>query len=226
MGKGASSDGASSGLWLKAVRVVGFVASMLPWLWLVGAIVLAGYILIRSFRLWRAVRSERPVTDQRILDLLEDCKMQMRIQTIVAVVVTDKIKTPVLFGFLRPRILLPQGLVEAIGMDDLEYVFLHELAHLKRHDIAMGWVVSLVQVLHWFNPLVWLAFGRMRADQETAADALALSRLTAGEPIRYGHTIMRLLEGFTQRQLLPSVAGILEDTSHIETRQARFGRTT
>jgi len=222
--KGASSDGASSGLWLKVSRVAGFVACLLPWLWLAGALSLTGYILIRSFRLWRAVRSERPVTDQRILDHLEDCKMQMRIQTIVAVVVTDKIRTPVLFGFLRPRILLPQGLVEAIGLDNLEYVFLHELAHLKRHDIYMGWMVSLVQVLHWFNPLVWLAFGRMRMDQETAADALALSRLTGEEPAQYGQTIMKLLEGFTQRQLLPSVAGILEDTSHIERRIEMISR--
>ncbi len=216
-GTGSSRD-TSPGRHSQTGRAVLVGISLLPWLWLVGAVVLAGYILVRTVRLWRAVRSERPVTEQPILDLLEDCKMQMRIQTIVAVVVTDKVRTPVLFGFLRPRILLPQGLVEAIGMDDLEYVFLHELAHLKRHDIYMGWVVSLVQVLHWFNPLVWLAFGRMRMDQETAADALALSRLTAGEPARYGRTIMKLLEGFTQRQLLPSVAGILEDTSHIERR--------
>jgi Tol biopolymer transport system component len=144
--------------------------------------------------------------------------MQMRIQTLVAVVVTDKVRTPVLYGFLRPRILLPQGLVEAIGLEGTEYVFLHELAHLKRYDITVAWILSIIQVLHWFNPLVWLALHRMRADQETAADALALRSLTADEPTRYGRTIMRLLEGFTQGQVVPSVAGILEDTSLVERR--------
>jgi len=97
------------------------------------------------------------VTDQQILDLLEDCKMQMGVRTIVAVVVTDRTRSPALFGFLRPRILLPQGLIETLSLDELHYVFLHELAHLKRRDIYLAWLVCLLQVLHWFNPLIWPA---------------------------------------------------------------------
>ncbi len=228
-GSNPASEGPFPGLGDQTARTGASIIRLLPWLWLLGAALLAGTISIRSCRLWRAVRSERPVTDQRILDLLEDCKMQMRVRTLVAVVVTDRVHTPVLFGFLRPRILLPQGLVESMDMDDLEYVFLHELAHLKRLDIYTGWLVCLVQVLHWFNPLVWLAFRRMRADQESATDALALRGLNAGEPVRYGQTIMKLLEGFSQRQYLPSVAGILEDTSHIERRIhmiARFNHSS
>lgn len=194
------------------------VASVTPWLWLGGCLVLGGYILLRAFGLWWAVRSERPVTDQQILDLLEDCKMQMRVRTIVGVVVTDKVRTPALFGFVRPRILLPQGLIETLGLDELHYVFLHELAHLKRRDIYLAWLVCLLQVLHWFNPLIWLAFRRMRADQEVAADALALSAAGTEESRRYGQTIVSLLERFSRPQYLPSLAGILENPSHIERR--------
>ncbi len=204
-------------------------AGVVPWLWLCGCLALGGYIFVRAFSLWRAVASERPVTDQQILDLLEDCKMQMRIRTLVGVVVTDKVRTPALYGFLRPRILLPQGLIETLGLDELHYVFLHELAHLKRRDIYLAWLVCLLQVLHWFNPLIWLAFRRMRADQEMAADALALSAAGTEESRRYGQTILSLLERFSQPQYLPSLAGILENPSHIERRIqmiARFKGTT
>ena len=198
--------------------------SVLPVLWLIGAIVLGGYVLARNVGLWCAVRRERPVTDQETLDALEDGKMQMGVQTIVGLVVTDRIQSPALFGFVRPRILLPEGLLEALTLDELQYVFLHELAHLKRRDIYLGWLVSLLQVLHWFNPLIWLAFRRMRADQEMACDALALSRMTPEEPPAYGRTIVNLLARFSQPHYVPSVAGILEEPSNIERRMTMIAR--
>jgi len=196
------------------------VSGVVFMLWLVGVIALGGFVLARSVWLWRAVVSERPVTDQEILDLLEDCKMQMRVRTLVGVVVTDKVHTPALFGFVRPRILLPEGLIETLGLDELHYVFLHELAHLKRRDIYLAWLVCVLQVLHWFNPLMWYAFRRMRADQEIAADSLALTTAGTGESRRYGQTIVNLVERFSRPQYLPSLAGILENPSHIERRIA------
>ncbi|MCX5646449.1 MAG: hypothetical protein NTZ17_17480 [Phycisphaerae bacterium] len=210
-------------------RLALFVARVLAWVWLAGGVALAGYILVRAFALWRAVASERPVTDQQVLDLLEDGKMQMRVRTLVGVVVTDRVRTPALFGVIRPRILLPQGLIETIGLDELHYVFLHELAHLRRRDIYLAWLVCLLQVLHWFNPLIWFAFRRMRADQEMAADALALSASGTDESRLYGQTIVNLLERFSRPQYLPSLAGILENPSHIERRIqmiAKFKGTT
>jgi hypothetical protein len=164
------------------------------------------------------VKRERPITDQEILDLLEDCKMEMGVQTIIGVVVSDKIKSPALFGFVRPRLLLPQGMIETFGLEELRYVFIHELAHLKQRDIYFGWLMALLQIAHWFNPLMWFAFGRIRADRELACDGLAISIMDADEPPRYGQTIVNLLENFSQVSYVPSVAGILEDKSQIERR--------
>jgi len=171
------------------------VVRILPLAWLLGAMALGGYVAVRNFNLWRTIKHERPVTDSEILDLLEDCKMQMNVQTIVGVIVTDRVKSPALFGFVRPRLLLPQGLIEALDFEELHYVFLHELAHLKRRDIYLGWLVSLLQVMHWFNPLIWFAMRRMRTDQELACDGLALSTMNTDEPSKYGRTILRNTAG-------------------------------
>ncbi|UCE47462.1 MAG: M56 family metallopeptidase, partial [Phycisphaerales bacterium] len=190
----------------------------LPLAWLMGALGLAGYISVRNFGLWRAIRHERPVTDQEIQDLLEDCKMQMRVRTIVGVIVTDRVRSPALFGFIRPRLLLPQGLIEALNAEELQHVFLHELAHLKRRDIYLGWLASLLQIIHWFNPLIWLGLRRMRTDQELSCDALVLSTMDTDEPTKYGRTIINLFEKFSQVSYLPSMAGILEDASQLERR--------
>lgn len=204
-------------------------ARALPVLWLIGMVLIAGYVCMRNISLWLTVKRERPITDQEIMDLLEDCKMEMGVQPIIGVVVSDKIKSPALFGFVRPRLLLPQGLLETYSLDELRYVFIHELAHLKQRDIYFGWLIAFLQIAHWFNPLMWLAFRRMRADRELACDGLAISIMDADEPPRYGQTIVNLLENFSQVRYVPSVAGILEDKSQIERRIkmiAQFKKTS
>jgi len=194
-------------------------ARALPALWLIGVLVMAGYVCIRNISLWQTVKRERPITDGEILDLLEDCKMEMGVQTIIGVVVSERIKSPALFGFIRPRLLLPQGLLETYSLEELRYVFIHELAHLRQRDIYFGWLIALLQIAHWFNPLMWFAFRRMRGDRELACDGLAISMMDADEPPKYGQTLVNLLENFSQVSYVLSVAGILEDKSHIERRR-------
>ncbi len=204
-------------------------ARMLPLLWLAGGIALAIYVGASNFRLWWLVTRERPLTDQKILDLLEDCKAEMSIRNILGIVTTDKVRSAALFGFVRPRLLLPAGMVENLSRQELRYVFLHELGHLRRRDIYVGWLMSLLQVLHWFNPLVWLAFYRMQSDRELACDALVLSYARSGESKEYGRTIVSLLERFSRPQRLPSMAGISENKSQLKRRIkmiAKFKKTS
>ncbi|MHC4604001.1 MAG: M56 family metallopeptidase, partial [Planctomycetota bacterium] len=159
------------------IVALGFLIDILSLSWFIVALGFATFALACNFRLWRIIKSQRPLTKGKILDLLEDCKTEMRIQTILAVIVSDRVKSPALFGVLRPRLLLPEGMTEMLSREELHYVFLHELAHLKRRDIYLGWFMVVLQVLHWFNPLVWLAFAQMRADRELACDSLVLSTM-------------------------------------------------
>ncbi|MGB2826989.1 MAG: M56 family metallopeptidase [Dehalococcoidales bacterium] len=202
---------------------------MVPLLWLLGFVVLVVYVCAGNLHLWWLVTRERPLTDQKILDLLEDCKSEMGIRTILGVVITDKVTSPALFGFVRPRLLLPSGMLDALSLKELRHVFLHELAHLKRHDIYLGYLSSLLQVLHWFNPLIWLAFYRIRNDRELACDYLVLSRTKSSQSKDYGRTIVYLLERFSRPRHLPAMAGILETKSQLKRRIkmiAKFKKTS
>jgi hypothetical protein len=100
----------------------------------------------------------------------------------------------------------------------LRHVFLHELAHLRRHDIALNWLTVLIQALQWFNPLVWLAFERARDDMELACDELVLERLDEHESTDYGDTILELLDARARFQRMPMLAAIGEDASQIKRR--------
>jgi beta-lactamase regulating signal transducer with metallopeptidase domain len=197
-------------------------------LWGTGALFVAGWGLVNQYRFSRRVMRLRPVTSGPTLDLLEDCKALIGVSVPVTLVETDTVNSPTLFGFVRPRILLPAGLVSNFTPDELRHVFLHELAHIKRLDILTGWVALILQAVHWFNPLVWLAFYRLRADRELACDALALSCARVGERESYGLTIIKLLEGFGQPAWGPNVAGILESKQQMKERItmiAKFHKT-
>lgn len=186
--------------------------------WLSGVIGVGLCIVFKNLSFWIVVRKKSPVIDQGVLDQLEACKRQMRIRTEVSLVMTDKVKSPALFGYIHPRLLLPEGVLERLDQDKLRYVFLHELAHLKRHDIAISWLVTVLQAIHWFNPFAWYAFYQMRIDQEIACDAYVLSQLERDQSTRYAHTLVGLLECFLENRQLPALAGILESKSRIRRR--------
>jgi TonB family protein len=189
-----------------------------PFIWLGGMLIMLGGIIIKNLRLWLLVRKLRQATHQPLLELLEDCKQTMRVRTIVGLVLTGRVQSPALFGFLRPRILIPERLAGQIPLEELRCVFLHELAHLKRGDIWLGWLTAVLQALHWFNPLIWWAFARMRDDREAAADALALQRMQNGDSACYADTIVNLLESFALHPRLPIIAGIVENKIQIKRR--------
>ena len=214
----AAAPSAAAGKWL-------------AWLWAAGAVSLASCAVVGHFNFHRRVSRLRPLTDGPTLSLLEDCKALMNVRTPVTLVETETISSPTLYGFVRPRLLLPTGLVASFTREELRHVLLHELAHIKRHDILTGWFTLGLQAVHWFNPLVWLAFYRMHADRELACDALALSCTPKGERESYGLTILKLLEGFgrpVRPAWGPSLAGILESKQQIKERIkmiARFHNT-
>ncbi len=181
------------------------------WMWLV-------YMLLSNYWMYRSIVRNRPLTDGRVLNLFEDCKEKMGVNTIVGIVPVKGLSSPALFGFVRPRLLVPVGMLNDLSSDDLRHVFMHELGHIKRHDIFVGWVASILQILHWFNPVVWYGFSKMRHDREVACDNLVLSYAGEGEPREYGRSILNLLERYRKPAYVPSMAGILEDKNQIKRR--------
>lgn len=134
------------------------------------------------------------------------------------VIETELVESPALFGFLTPRLLLPKEIGRKLNSSELRHVLLHELAHLKRGDLFLNWIMALAQAIHWFNPLVWLLFRRMRLERELACDEIVLAISQRDEAQVYGQTILKLLEGLPRRTNFPGMVGILEDKREAEAR--------
>ncbi len=186
----------------------------LPATWLGGVVLLSGCLIAAAGRLAWKVRRQRPLTDGSVLDLLEDCKQAMGVRTPLSLVELPTLTSPCLFGWIRPRLLLPAGFTNKFTLGELRYVFLHELAHVKRGDIPLNWLAMVPLTLHWFNPLVWFALARMRSDSELASDALVLSCTRGAENQPYGQTIIKLIESFSRPAAAPGLVGILENNQN------------
>lgn len=186
--------------------------------WLAVALFLGARIAWRAYRLTTRVGRQRPVTRPDVVELLEDCKQELGVHVPMNVVESEDVRSPALLGFLRPRLLLPVRLLESFDRDALRLLFLHELSHAKRRDILVNWLATAVHVVHWWNPLVAYALGRMRAEREIATDAAVLSHEPEAAGRRYGDTLVRLLEFSAEHELLPGSVGVLEDKSELKRR--------
>jgi hypothetical protein len=166
----------------------------------------------------RRIRRHAAAADRRTFELLEESRQVIGTRHAPVLVETDAVDSPALFGLLRPKLLLPTGLIRRLNESELRHVFLHELAHLRRHDVLLNWLAALLQILHWFNPMIWFGFARMRADREFACDALALTRSAGIDRAAYGTTILKLVSDLTPARPVAGLVGISEGKAHLKRR--------
>src|SRR5262249_33664796 len=114
--------------------------------------------------------------------------------------------------------LLPNDLSDTLSASELQHVLLHELVHIRRRDVLLNWVWISMQAWHWFNPVLWLAFRKLRAERELVCDAAVLACLPAGERGTYGTTLLRLASMVTERAPLPGLATVLDPKPKLERR--------
>lgn len=194
--------------------------------WLLVAAALASCIFARNIRKSMHLRSWPQVVDSRFLTILESCKESAGVRFPVGLLSSEECHSPLLCGWLRPSIVMPAQMLESFSDDELRLVLLHELAHIKRNDVALNWLSAIFQTVHWFNPLVWLAFRILRADREQACDALAIRNAGAERKALYGETLiktMKLINNVPLSPALPELVGIAEDKDQMKMRLAQIG---
>ena len=121
----------------------------------------------------------------------------MRVRSPVELVAIGQLSSPAVFGLFRRRLLLPETALRQLNDEELRMIFLHEMAHVRRRDVLLNHVLMAVQFLHWFNPLVWLALHRLRADRELVCDAMVMERVRPEERLGYGRVLLKLMDGFS-----------------------------
>ena len=97
--------------------------------------------------------------------------------------------TPMLIGFFKPTIILP---AREYTETQLHGILLHELTHMRRHDIFIKWMTLLACGVHWFNPIVWLAKGGINRDCELSCDEAVILNMDTSGKQSYGNTLINV----------------------------------
>lgn len=101
------------------------------------------------------------------------------------------LKTPFVLGLIRPRIYLPMGL----NNEEKGYILLHEQIHIRRKDHLIKILAFFILSIHWFNPLVWLAFTLMTIDMELSCDEKVLKEIGRDIKKPYANSLLALATG-------------------------------
>ncbi|MBD3920909.1 M56 family metallopeptidase [Paenibacillus sp. PR3] len=183
--------------------------STLSWIWLVGTAITAAIMIRMNVRFTRGLRRGTSLTaNSHLREQLDACKQQLRIRRNIRIIITDYVSSPALTGLFRPKLLLPAGLLTSLGEQQMQHIMLHELAHWKRRDLLVNALMHILLAIHWFNPMLWYAYSRMREDQEFACDAHALSKLQPTDSRDYALTIIQLLESWSKQRQFVNAAGM------------------
>lgn len=115
----------------------------------------------------------------------------------VPVMSSRDLAIPIATGIWSPAVVLPEELTAALGPDDLRCTIEHELAHVRRGDVAANAVQRIVEATFFWNPWVQLAGRRLSAEREAACDDRAALRI--GEPREYAVCLAALGRRIAER---------------------------
>lgn len=140
-------------------------------IWISGMIVLLAYSLVSVLLIKRRLQNANLI-EQNIYE-------------------ADNLKTPFVIGLVRPRIYLPSGL----SIEERSYILLHEQTHIHRKDHIIKILAFLILSLHWFNPLVWIAFMLMSMDMELSCDERVMKEMDEDIKKPYANSLLSLAAG-------------------------------
>ncbi|USG66543.1 M56 family metallopeptidase [Brevibacillus ruminantium] len=165
-------------------------------IWLAGAVAFITSFLSYLFRMRKRRRTLTPVTDPRILSVMEECQRKFGIKKPISLYTGDYAKSPFISGLIHPWIFMPEAVAKELPPSQLLHILSHELAHFKRKDMWWNTLSSFVLMIHWMNPIVWISMKRMKTSREIACDACVKEVLGEHEATPYGLTMIDFLKRF------------------------------
>jgi beta-lactamase regulating signal transducer with metallopeptidase domain len=187
-------------------------------IWLLGMLVLGGWLLSRLYRLRRSrsLNNNSCSIPQSFYETMSRCAQQLKLRRIPRIVVTEKVICPAVFGVFKPVLLMPKRYLSKLTRKNAEHMLLHELAHIKRGDPVVHSLYLLLQIAYWFNPLLWLARRQLIHLRELCCDA-TVARILKNKTCEYRETIIDIARRYLTKPVEPGLGllGLFEDTNRL-----------
>ncbi|UPG86748.1 peptidase M56 [Luteibacter aegosomatis] len=158
-------------------------------LWAVAVLLQLAIAAWRARHLPGLLRRAMPHDDVRVETLCARRAHELGLRRSPRLAVSHDVVSPQVVGLWRPTILLPAD--DALDERELDMALMHELAHVRRGDLLLGWLPALARILFFFHPLAHLAVREYAVCREAACDALVVSRGRQAAQ-SYGRLLLRL----------------------------------
>lgn len=160
---------------------------LIAYIWGTGALIFLLAVIISYFGfLHRKRKNSVIISDNKIFS---EVKNELKISKHIGLKAAADIKSPMLVGVLFPTVYIP---CREIPDDNMRMVLLHELTHYKRKDLLVKWFAILVNAVHWFNPLCYLACANLSEACEVSCDMSVTKNMPEEEQKLYMQTILNL----------------------------------
>ncbi len=196
----------------------GHLWEMIFMIWAIGMLAALAINLVRICRFRRGIKSQKPVIDGEILKMLYIGGNKLGIHLLIRVYECRGIDSPITSGTFRPKILLPEGLLDAIGTNKTELILFHEMAHIKRRDVLKNHLWLLAKIIYWFNPLIYLGNNAYLEDIELACDDMVLKRHNHAQVLEYSQGLLDVIRMTQGGIKTPAVISFCKDKSKIRKR--------
>lgn len=170
-----------------------FSLQSICFLWLIGAIVVLVYHIIRYLYFIKTVRRwSIEVIDNQMLNIFDKAKAHYGISSHIRLMNCTCISSPMLISLMHPTILLPDIY---LSTDELKLVLTHELVHFKRKDLFLKGALILSIAINWFNPAIYLFSKVFTHFCEISCDETVTENLNESVRFQYVLVIMRVAHG-------------------------------
>jgi beta-lactamase regulating signal transducer with metallopeptidase domain len=185
-------------------------------LWAMLSLLRGAQLILSAIRLSRMANRATPLAhDPALLATIEGGRAATLCTSV-------EVERPSVFGFFRPRILIPPALIEKLSASEMRQVVLHEMEHLRRRDDWTNLLQKAALVLFPLNPALLWVERRLCAERELACDDRVLRSIAA--PKAYAICLTRLAEFSMLQRSLSLVLGAWERQSELVRRVDRLLR--
>lgn len=158
-------------------------------IWLLGA---AGLFFFSIYAYLRASQRLKEAVLYKHGDLMLQCSRMLKLNRKVQIYTSDRIHTPVVYGLIKVRIILPLDLAQGCSEFELKHIIMHELVHIKRFDYILKPISMLALCVHWFNPVIWAGYILSQKDMEMSCDEKVMSVFDSDIRSEYAASLIKL----------------------------------
>ena len=161
--------------------------------WFCGALVFLILFLSKIRNIMTVLNHASLVRDKDTIDIVDYWRRSFNITRPVNIYSSDKFLSPFTTGLFRPKIFIPAPLLQGMDNETINSIIAHEMVHIKHFDHAWIRLQNVLQIIYFFNPIVWYVNSQINIERDRLCDSLVMARHVI-PPKAFGKSVIDVLK--------------------------------